>query len=170
MKIKISNLKAGVHEFVFAGNAAETGFGIPFIDDYRVTVSVEKSSHQVLLRTNGVFLATFECDRCGTEFVKTLDFSYKLVYIYSHEQSSESEDESVKYIGYDADSIDIFKDTYDFAHLSLPMKRLCKEDCLGLCLVCGQDFNAGTCDCNQENKKPEGGPFSILNTLKNNTN
>jgi len=35
--------------------------------------------------------------------------------------------------------------------LTLPMVRLCKEDCQGLCSQCGKDLNLGPCDC-----KPEG--------------
>jgi uncharacterized protein len=31
--------------------------------------------------------------------------------------------------------------------LSLPMKPLCREDCKGLCLECGQDLNIESCDC-----------------------
>ena len=27
------------------------------------------------------------------------------------------------------------------------MKILCKEDCKGLCSVCGKDLNEGKCDC-----------------------
>lgn len=30
---------------------------------------------------------------------------------------------------------------------SWPMKVLCREDCKGLCKVCGKDLNEGSCDC-----------------------
>ncbi len=31
--------------------------------------------------------------------------------------------------------------------LEIPMKPLCRPDCLGLCPTCGADRNAGPCDC-----------------------
>ncbi|MFW5981698.1 MAG: YceD family protein [Halanaerobiaceae bacterium] len=34
--------------------------------------------------------------------------------------------------------------------LSLPMKHLCKEDCKGLCSVCGTNLNENDCDCDTE--------------------
>lgn len=34
--------------------------------------------------------------------------------------------------------------------LELPMKPLCRPDCLGLCPTCGADRNAGPCDCREE--------------------
>lgn len=34
--------------------------------------------------------------------------------------------------------------------LELPLKPLCREDCLGLCPRCGDDLNAGACACGGE--------------------
>lgn len=34
--------------------------------------------------------------------------------------------------------------------LALPMKPLCREDCLGLCPVCGKSLNDGPCGCRVE--------------------
>jgi uncharacterized protein len=31
--------------------------------------------------------------------------------------------------------------------LELPNDVLCRDDCAGICPVCGIDRNAGTCDC-----------------------
>ncbi len=35
-------------------------------------------------------------------------------------------------------------------YLALPMKPLCREDCQGLCVVCGANLNRATCDCKLE--------------------
>ena len=34
--------------------------------------------------------------------------------------------------------------------LVLPMKALCKQDCKGLCSICGQNLNENNCDCDRE--------------------
>jgi len=33
--------------------------------------------------------------------------------------------------------------------LQLPTKILCRDDCKGLCFVCGQDLNEGSCKCSE---------------------
>ncbi len=38
--------------------------------------------------------------------------------------------------------------------LALPVRPLCREDCLGLCPVCGQNWNEGTCDCETAEPDP----------------
>jgi uncharacterized protein len=47
--------------------------------------------------------------------------------------------------------------------LSLPMKSICKEECLGLCPICGDDLNQGPCRCRQGKTNPA---FSKLESLK----
>lgn len=38
--------------------------------------------------------------------------------------------------------------------MALPMKSLCRDDCRGLCPVCGQNLNLGTCDCQVDETDP----------------
>jgi uncharacterized protein len=40
------------------------------------------------------------------------------------------------------------------ALLAIPMKPLCREDCAGLCQVCGKDLNEESCDCDREEIDP----------------
>ena len=50
----------------------------------------------------------------------------------------------------------------------LPMRFLCKEDCLGLCPVCGTNRNKSLCTCLEGAVRPN--PFSALNVLLNDQN
>lgn len=38
--------------------------------------------------------------------------------------------------------------------LALPMKPLCRQDCLGLCPACGRPLDSGDCDCKTEDIDP----------------
>ena len=38
--------------------------------------------------------------------------------------------------------------------LAMPMDVVCKEDCRGLCSVCGQDLNAKECGCQRKVTDP----------------
>lgn len=47
--------------------------------------------------------------------------------------------------------------------LALPMQPLCREDCQGLCPVCGQNLNEGACTCEREVVDPR---WAVLAQLK----
>ncbi|MGH7233335.1 MAG: YceD family protein [Nitrospiraceae bacterium] len=47
--------------------------------------------------------------------------------------------------------------------LSIPIQPLCREDCLGLCPVCGQDRNEAMCECIEESRR---NPFTALRLFK----
>jgi uncharacterized protein len=47
--------------------------------------------------------------------------------------------------------------------LALPMKKLCSEQCKGMCLRCGANLNQNACGCDGE---PQDSPFAILAQLK----
>jgi uncharacterized protein len=47
--------------------------------------------------------------------------------------------------------------------LALPVKPLCREDCPGLCLICGVDLKVETCDCTE---RSPASPFAVLGTLR----
>lgn len=44
------------------------------------------------------------------------------------------------------------------------MKVVCREDCKGLCPVCGKDLNKGDCDCDTTYRDPR---FESLRALFN---
>jgi uncharacterized protein len=47
--------------------------------------------------------------------------------------------------------------------LTVPIQPLCRESCLGLCPICGENRNINPCQCKS---KEEGGPFSVLKNFK----
>jgi uncharacterized protein len=47
--------------------------------------------------------------------------------------------------------------------LNIPMAPLCREDCRGLCPVCGANQNSGPCPCRSGEKD---NPFKDLKKLK----
>ena len=48
--------------------------------------------------------------------------------------------------------------------MSTPRKVRCKEDCKGLCPVCGANLNKKTCDCKQE-RVATSNPFDVLQDI-----
>lgn len=66
-------------------------------------------------------------------------------------------------VAFTGTKIDLFEIFLTGVLQNLPMRTLCREDCKGLCPVCGADLNEGDCGC-----EPDGGgnAFDILKQFK----
>jgi uncharacterized protein len=146
MIIKISNLSEGEHNFVFENKIDVLELDEPFYGNYKSDVILQKLHDQLIVSVSSEFIVKFECDRCGTEFKSSLRSDYKMIYLMN-EAPEETDSINVSYLSRDADKINIKSDVREFALLSIPMKKLCREDCKGLCFKCGKDLNKEQCAC-----------------------
>ena len=80
------------------------------------------------------------CDRCLKELERA--FHYDFDHIVVPSVSSDNDE----YIVAEGESIELNEIAVTDLLLQLPTKNLCKEDCKGLCMVCGCDLNESTCD------------------------
>jgi uncharacterized protein len=107
------------------------------------------------------------CSRCLEGFQWTVDEPFELTYEprSAAQQDAEREiaDEDFSTALYDNDAIDLEQLMKERFEMSLPMKPLCREDCKGLCSVCGTNLNRGTCDCRAEWDDPR---FAALKKLR----
>jgi uncharacterized protein len=92
-----------------------------------------------------------DCDRClepaGVSIDSDFELSYWPVSEGAREETAIDGDEAD--IGfYDGDGLELNDVLREFVLLSLPMQRLCTEDCKGICPVCGQNRNKEeACHC-----------------------
>ena len=82
------------------------------------------------------------CSRCLDAFIYPVDINIEERFTNN---SHINNDDIVFVDGY---TIDITEVAQNAIISSLPIKRLCKEDCKGLCQVCGTNLNKATCTCN----------------------
>ena len=61
-------------------------------------------------------------------------------------------------------ALSLDKMVLDLIAMNLPVRFLCREDCKGLCPVCGADRNVQSCSCVQEKPK-DANPFDKLKGL-----
>lgn len=91
----------------------------------------------------------FECDRCLKKLSVPVEQSFELLYLPPLKAGDERElgadDLSIGF--YQGDSIDLDDLVREQVELALPMARLCKENCEGLCLDCGANLNDVQCSC-----------------------
>jgi uncharacterized protein len=150
VKINISNLSQGTHEYKLSKKAVDLELQENFIGDVAAHVTLEKSSRQILLRARIMSHALFQCDRCLDEFKKEISPAFQLVYVWDVQEHSAESDEDIRTLTSDTIMIDISDAVRDSALLAVPLKLLCREDCAGLCQRCGKNLNHtadGSCDC-----------------------
>ncbi|MBR4626405.1 MAG: DUF177 domain-containing protein [Ruminococcus sp.] len=81
------------------------------------------------------------CDRCLKEFEKEYHYDFSHIVVPSVSRDND------EYIVAEGESIDMNDIAVTDILLQLPSKILCKEDCKGLCMVCGCDLNVSECNC-----------------------
>ena len=117
-------------------------------------LTVENTGKKVLrLRGKMDCTVLIPCDRCLTDVPVRLplDFEREADMKLSDEERTEALDESVFLHGY---NLNVDELVCGEALLVWPMKVLCREDCKGLCPVCGQNLNLKTCDCDRTDLDP----------------
>ena len=81
--------------------------------------------------------------------------------------SEGAESESDELYAYSGEEIALDGMLREQVILDAPMQPLCREDCRGLCPVCGQDRNERRCDCREQEQTS---PFAVLATLRDQMN
>ena len=108
-----------------------------------------------------------QCGRCLEAFDLPVAQDLDLFYLPHRGEQEEEEDEvelkdhEMVVAYYSNDRLDLGEMIREQFFLSLPMKRLCREACLGLCPTCGANRNLAPCAC-----PPEADPrLSVLGKL-----
>lgn len=86
-----------------------------------------------------------ECVRCLDETIVPIEIAIDELYYYPPHITPPGEIS----VGEDG-LIDLAPLVRELSLLSLPIKVLCRPDCLGLCQQCGANLNEGDCGCVEE--------------------
>lgn len=110
----------------------------------------QATSSADLLTLNGKINTVLElsCSRCLEKF----NYPIELIIDEKFTTSPEGEDEDVSFI--EGEKIDLTTVVQNNIMLNLPIQRLCKHDCKGLCLTCGSNLNKTKCNCYIEDVDP----------------
>lgn len=162
MKVAIEKITEGVHPFHFEASPElltlqtdDVRLPKPILVDGTLSVA----GGNLVVQARIVTLAEYECSRCLETFSEELTGEMAVLY----EQKAESraaekarvdESEDVDNLALDAKEIDLTKRVEEALYVAVPMRPLCREDCLGLCPHCGVDLNKQRCGCRTESSDP----------------
>jgi uncharacterized protein len=107
-----------------------------------------------------------ECDRCLTEFEFDLEHSFALdlkpLTSLNFEEEKELSDEEMEVSFFENSWISFYDILREEIWLSIPYKKLCRENCKGLCPSCGVNLNERSCSCGVYKKES---PFAVLKQM-----
>lgn len=137
--------------------------------DVHVQGSLSKVGREVFLKGNLSTEMELVCSRCLEPLQYKVRSKLSSHYVPGHEAGSLETDvelhaSDIEMESYSDNQIDLTQTVYDQMILSLPLVRLCKEDCRGICSYCGVNRNKENCQCSDKDSiDPR---LAVLKTLK----
>jgi len=97
---------------------------------------------------------TAQCDRClgraRFSLDEGLDLFYRPMSMIARDEEVEIDEGETEIGFYEKDGIELDDILREQVMLALPMQRVCREECQGICPVCGKNRNEGDCGCKKE--------------------
>lgn len=123
------------------------------------------------VRVSGMIRAEAEvlCDRCLAPIRVPLEVEFDTSFIPRERAAARGENvellaDELGLAAFEGGELDVDELVREQILLALPTRRLCREECRGLCQKCGADLNAGQCSCEQGEADPR---WSALADWKN---
>ena len=123
------------------------------------TVSCDKTSTGYRIYGNIVCNNKFSCDRCLIEYKKKINTSFNTILTNDSDIVRDKNTDVIMFTISD-DFVDLSGILHDIIEIEKPIKRLCSDDCKGICPSCGLDLNHNDCSCKHNSSNNE------LNKLK----
>lgn len=121
----------------------------PFREPVSVSGRVSLSAGVVTLKADVQYRYEGSCDRCAAPIYHERRFTMEHILVVSlnHEEND-------SFVLIDNYQLPLDELVEEDLILDQPSKVLCKEDCRGLCAMCGKNLNEGDCDCHHETVDP----------------
>ncbi len=125
----------------------------PILKKSPVELHIANRENKQLLISGTVDMeVAIPCGRCLEEVPTQIHFDIdKELSIGENAIVDEEMEETDYLIGFE---LDVEKLVYAEILVNWPMKVLCKDDCEGICKVCGMNLNKGACNCQRTELDP----------------
>jgi len=104
------------------------------------------------------------CWRCLEPTDIKLDLTYEDTWFLAASDNEAEDFYSSAFIEDDGDSINVLEYGMEVLFEHLPVRVLCRTECLGLCSVCGANLNVEECNCGKRDIDPR---LAVLGRLLN---
>ena len=129
------------------GERSEFDYSFSLEDDCVVTPvkvcgAVFNKTGIVRIKADAKFDYSTSCAKCNKALLKHAKIPVNHL-LLTHADSDDSDD----FIVLEGMSLNLDELVSEDIYLALPSRFLCKDDCKGLCSICGTDLNEGQCAC-----------------------
>ena len=140
-----------------AGFSRDIPFDLPQINippDLRLSgltgvARITRTPQGILLQVDFQTSISLECVRCLTSFQQTLNIDFTELYAFSQRFVTDS-----GLLMPETGIIDLAPVLREYILLEIPISPLCRPDCKGLCPICGNNLNEGTCNHEEDSVDP----------------
>ncbi|AWZ48702.1 hypothetical protein C3495_07700 [Clostridiaceae bacterium 14S0207] len=132
--------KIEVHTVIEKESLKFDGEDMKYLSPISLNGSFRRKGEQFFFKAKYDTVLNFTCSRCLKEFPQ--EFHLELNETYSRNPESEE----IRKI--EGNSVDLYELIEESLFLNIPIQRLCKESCKGLCPSCGINLNKNICKCN----------------------
>lgn len=121
------------------------------VDPIELAADIHRDRDQ--FRLAGTVRTTIEltCGRCLETFRAPVHESFDVLFLPHVEapagEETKVEDDDLTTAYYREHVLDLGQLMQEQFYLAVPMKPLCRDDCRGLCSLCGTNLNTGSCSC-----------------------
>ena len=126
-------------------NSYPVAYKEPFV------LKVVKDDEKIRLMASTVIDLFIPCDRCLEDVRNHFNIDIDC-FVIPNKESDGLEDDEQSFM--DGCILDVDKLISNEIVVALPTKVLCKEDCKGLCTICGSNLNQGDCGCDRHAADP----------------
>lgn len=124
------------------------------VDDVLLALKIRKDGDKCRISGQINGRLSLSCCRCLELFEMPSIVEIDLLYLPQDSNSREAEreisEDDLTAAYYQNNEINFSEMVREQFQLILPMKPLCRSDCLGLCLICGLNLNEQRCSCKSE--------------------
>ena len=128
-------------------------------------ITVTRTPQGLLIQGNFEARHQLQCVRCLNNYDHLLSWELTDLYIFNRRDATKED-----LILPDNAQIDLTESIKEEAQLDIPINPICKEDCQGLCQICGANLNEGDCGhadllLEKNTDEEENSPFAGLKDL-----
>lgn len=129
----------------------------------KVDAAAELAGSEIRIRGQLGTRLIASCDRClgpvEIPVERDFDLFYRPLQAIAREEEMEVPEDELEVGFFSGDGIEFDDVVTEQVILSVPMKVVCRPECLGICPVCGADRNIEVCGCEPP---PTDSPFASL--------
>jgi uncharacterized protein len=170
MEIQLDTITADPSELDLSASAEELDLQLDLAavqGPVSLRLTAWRIEDEVFLNGTVAYSIQYTCARCLGEFLSDCALPLHLVLqLVADEAVAETDDEDDEFVAVSASRTEYILDQHlrDLIALEVPMKPVCREDCRGLCPICGANKNETTCECQQDRQDPR---WDALRKLRN---